>query len=90
MTAVFGGLDLNGKQLLIPWTTLDVTGIVGESSITVSRELDWAVGSDIVVTATGYNPWETETFKLTAVSTTGNTTVLSLNDTLKYRHLGMY
>ena len=41
-----------------------------------------------MIGASRYNPWETETFMITAVSADGMT--LTLNESLKYDHLGMY
>lgn len=41
---------------------------------------------DIVIATTSSDPWETETFKVTAV----NGTTITLNDTAKYEHLGEF
>lgn len=87
---VYGGLDLHGKEVAVPWTTLNTTAQAGESTITVNNVLDWEVGQEIVVAPTGYNAWETETFKITAIAASDNTTIITLNDTLKFKHLGKH
>ncbi|KAK3107766.1 hypothetical protein FSP39_021797 [Pinctada imbricata] len=82
---VFGGLDLHGKDVGVTWTTLASTANVGDNTVTLSEPVEWQVGNDIVVTPTGYSPWEAETFRITAVSV--GKTVLTLNDTLRFRHI---
>ena len=47
--------------------------------------VDWVVGDEIVVAPTQYLAWETETFKVTAVSADKKT--LTLNATIKYKHI---
>lgn len=74
----------------MPWTTLNTTSQPGETTITVNKELDWEVGQEIVIAPTGYNAWETETFKITALAASDNTTIITLNDTLKFKHLGKH
>lgn len=88
LAGVYGGLDLHGKEVAIPWTTLNNTVEAGETSIIVKQELDWAVDNEIVITPTGYKAWETETFKITAISVGSNVTTITLNDTVQFRHLG--
>lgn len=81
---MFGGLDLHGKEVTTPWTTLGATAEVGARSLTLSEAVDWAVGNEIVVTPTGYDPWETETFTITSVSGA----VIGLNDSVQHKHVG--
>ena len=50
--------------------------------------MSWQAGDEIVIGASRYDALETETFKITAVSGDGMT--LTLNESLKYDHLGMY
>jgi hypothetical protein len=54
----------------------------------LNAPVDWEVGNEIVVAPTGYNVWETETFKITAISTANNQSVVTLNDTVTFRHIG--
>ncbi|XP_052063080.1 fibrocystin-L-like [Mytilus californianus] len=84
---VFGGLDLNGKLITTSWTTLATMASIGDQSINVTGEVGWVTGNEIVITPTGYSAWETETFKIDAVSVSNGNTILTLNDTIKYKHL---
>ena len=88
ITGVYGGLDLHGKEVTTPWTTLNTTVQAGETILTLNAPVDWEVGNEIVVAPTGYNVWETETFKITAISTANNQSVVTLNDTVTFRHIG--
>ncbi|XP_013413864.1 fibrocystin-L-like [Lingula anatina] len=84
--AVFGGLDLHGDDKGVSWTQLSQTADAGANSLTLKDDVSqWEVGDEIVVTPTGYKPYETEIFKLTSVS--GNT--IGLNSTLAHKHLGV-
>lgn len=85
---VFGGLDLNGKHITHSWVRLAADANIGDQTITVNEEVGWVVENEIVVTPTGYSAWETETFKITNVNAGGGQTVLMLNDTLRFKHLG--
>lgn len=85
---VFGGLDLNGKHVTHSWVKLAADANIGDQTITVNKEVGWVVENEIVVTPTGYNAWETETFTITNVNAAGGQTVLTLNETLRFKHLG--
>lgn len=53
---------------------------------------DFISGQEILITPTGFNPWEGETFKIVGVRVDAatNNTILDLNDTLQYDHLGKW
>lgn len=87
-TGVFGGLDLFGKEVGTTWTQLALTAEAGEDTIMLAQPVEWSVGDNIVIGPTSYNPWETEAFQITSVA--DNNMNLTLNDTLKYRHVGKY
>ena len=82
---VFGTLDLHGKPRSVTWTHLAQTADVGDGSITVEEDTDWAVGDIIAVATTDYAPWHTETF---TISTVNSPRSFDLNSTFEYRHLG--
>ncbi|KAH3704517.1 hypothetical protein DPMN_079573 [Dreissena polymorpha] len=82
---VYGGLDLFGKDVGRTWTQLAVTANVGSNKIKLADPVQWQTGDDIVIGPTSYNPWETESFRITAVASDNVT--LTLNGTLKYKHL---
>jgi len=83
---VFGGLDLHGQNYTKTWTQLSETVEAGSTTISLADPVDWPVGSDIVIAPTSFNAWESEGVRITAISADGRT--LTLNDTLKYRHVG--
>ncbi|XP_021369085.1 fibrocystin-L-like isoform X2 [Mizuhopecten yessoensis] len=82
---VFGGLDLHGIDGGVTWTRLASSAFAGDSQITLAQAVDWAVGSEIVVAPTGYEPREAETFMITSVSTDKQS--LTLNSSLQYNHV---
>ncbi|XP_052063691.1 fibrocystin-L-like [Mytilus californianus] len=84
---VYGGLDLHGKPINMPWTTLNTTAYPDDSTIKLNTVVDWEVEQEIVVTPTGYSAWETETFQITNVEESDGMSILTLNDTIQYRHL---
>ncbi|XP_069115226.1 fibrocystin-L-like [Argopecten irradians] len=83
--AVFGGLDLHGKDMGVYWTRLASTAVAGDNTITLAEAVNWTAGSEIVLAPTGYDAWETEIFKIISVSSDKIT--LTLNTTLSYRHV---
>ncbi|XP_069115224.1 fibrocystin-L-like [Argopecten irradians] len=82
---VFGGLDLHGKDVGVYWTRLGSTAVAGDNTITLAQAVNWTAGSEIVLAPTGYDAWETETFRINSVSQDGLT--LTLNSSLLYRHV---
>ena len=88
ISGVFGGLDLHGKDVGVTWTTLGSRASEGDDQIILSENVTWIEGDEIVIGASRYDAWETETFMITAVSADGMT--LTLNESLKYDHLGMH
>ncbi|CAD5116834.1 DgyrCDS5681 [Dimorphilus gyrociliatus] len=83
--AVFGGLDLIGKNRTVYWTTLKSPAAAGDSKLILSRAVDWVVGEEIVVAPTGFDVKHTETFTITGVSP--DQTEITLNGTLQFAHI---
>ncbi|XP_035687262.1 fibrocystin-L-like [Branchiostoma floridae] len=81
----FGGCDIHGKNRVVTFTRLAQTGNVGDSTITLVDAVDWAVGDDIAIATTTFDVWQTETFKI--VSLSEDTTTITLNGTLAYKHM---
>ena len=69
------------------WTRLSKTALQGSTSLQLEEAVDWSTGEEILVTSTSYSAWQTETFRITQIS--ADKTTLTLNDTLKFKHLGM-
>ncbi|XP_022097673.1 fibrocystin-L-like isoform X1 [Acanthaster planci] len=84
---VFGGLDIHGKNRSIYWTQLSATVSPGDSTLTVKDETDWEVGDEIVVATTSYEAWQTETFKIEAVT---DASTFQINGTFAFRHIAEY
>ncbi|XP_022094388.1 fibrocystin-L-like [Acanthaster planci] len=84
---VFGGLDIHGKNRSIYWTQLSATVSPGDTTLTVRDQTDWQVGDEIVVAATSYEAWQTETFKIEAVT---DTSTFQINGSFAYRHVADY
>ncbi len=82
---VFGGLDLHGIPRSVAWTRLAQTASAGANQIVVETGVDWVVGDEIVIASTTISAWQTEIFKISAVS---SNTTLTLDGTLQYAHLG--
>ncbi|KAJ8334858.1 hypothetical protein SKAU_G00404970 [Synaphobranchus kaupii] len=83
---VFGSLDLYGMPHTIYRTKLRSTAPAGSATLSLQEAVDWQVGDDIVISTTSYDPWETETRNIVAVSADGRT--LTLNHSLSHAHIG--
>ncbi|XP_053388767.1 fibrocystin-L-like isoform X2 [Mercenaria mercenaria] len=82
---VFGGLDLIGEDKGVAWTYLDDTANLGSRRIVLLEKVRWSKGDEIVISATGLGPGQSETFKIDSVGT--DQVTIALNDTLKFQHI---
>ncbi|TSK31508.1 Fibrocystin-L [Bagarius yarrelli] len=82
---VFGALELHGMPHNIYHTKLAQTAWAGSSSLTLQDSVDWQAGDEIVLSTTSYDPWQTETRTISAVTDNGLT--LSLDQPLTYTHI---
>ena len=69
----------------VTWTQLASTVEAGDSEFTVIVDTDWRVGDEIVVTATSYEAWHTETFR---ISSKTDSRTFSINGTFAHMHTG--
>lgn len=83
--AVFGGLDLYGKNKTVHWTSLQNSAAVGDNKLVLKEPVDWEVGNEIVVAPTGYDVSHTETFTIAALSV--DKTEITLNSTVRFPHI---
>ncbi|XP_033759106.1 fibrocystin-L-like [Pecten maximus] len=83
----WGAVEMHGQDVGVPWTTLASTVNPGATSITLSESVAWDIGSEIVVAPTSYDMWESETFRITSISTDRKT--LNLNASIQYVHSGI-
>ncbi|KAI8520669.1 hypothetical protein Bbelb_004230 [Branchiostoma belcheri] len=81
----FGGLDLFGDPKSPSWTSLAQTANTGDITLTLQDPVNWQRGDEIVVSPTGFNAWETETFTITDVS--DDMMTLTLDAPLQHRHI---
>jgi hypothetical protein len=84
-----GTVDLHGANVIRTWTRLAATATAGTTQITLLQNVDWPVGSQIVIATTGdyMSQGESETRIITAVSPNGLT--LTLDSPLNNTHLGI-
>jgi hypothetical protein len=84
-----GIVDMHGRSVVRIWTRLANTAAVGARNITLLQDVDWPVGSRIVIATTGdyLSQRETETRTITAISSNGR--VLTLDSPLTFEHLGL-
>ena len=81
---VFGQLALYGQRRDIIWTHLAKTALPELDTIEVIDTPDWYVGDEIVIASTSFEMLHTEKFRIVSISQG----TITLNDTLKYKHLG--
>jgi len=58
----------------------------GSNQIVLKEPVRWSTGSEIVIGPTSYNVREAESFKINSISS--DMVTLTLNDTLRYKHIG--
>lgn len=66
------------------WTELASTVNPGDNTLTLTTAVDWQVGEEIVVAATGYNHYESERKTITAVS--ADMKMLTVSTPFIYKH----
>ena len=80
---VYGGLDLHGIPRQPSWTRLAQTATAGSNQLFLIESVDWQVSEEIVVSTTSYDPFQTETFKITNVVKN----IVKLNASLLFNHV---
>ena len=79
-------MKLHGLSHNYVWTKLASNAVPGSNVIELDVEVDWAPGSEIIITPTSYNFRELE--KCTIRSVTNNGRTLLLDQALEHLHLG--
>uniref|UniRef100_A0AAR2IPV4 Polycystic kidney and hepatic disease 1 (autosomal recessive)-like 1 n=1 Tax=Pygocentrus nattereri TaxID=42514 RepID=A0AAR2IPV4_PYGNA len=82
---VFGTLDLYGLPHNVYRTKLASTAQAGSNTISLQEPVDWQAGDEIVLSTSSYDPGQTETRTITAV--TNNNLTLTLDQPLTYTHI---
>ena len=86
--AVYGSVNLVGNPRAYVKSRLQTTLNPGATQLTVQEPVDWVVGDVIVVSSTEYDVTQAENFTVTAVTSSGRTTTLSLSAPAVNRHFG--
>jgi hypothetical protein len=83
----FGTLDMHGVAKTPSWTEMEKTVEKGAKSIQLVKEVNWAVGDEISIAATGYNPREGERRFITKIDRKDKSKpILTLDKPLEFRH----
>ncbi|CAF1212069.1 unnamed protein product [Rotaria sordida] len=84
-----GTVDMHGKTTLRTWTKLGITANNGSSTITLLQQVDWPIGSQVIIATTGdfLSQQESEVRRIMNISSDGLT--LTLDEPLTYTHLGV-
>ncbi|KAG2491954.1 hypothetical protein HYH03_009686 [Edaphochlamys debaryana] len=90
LAALRGGtIDLNGATVTQRWTRLNVTANAGDSALTLVgdvRQAGWQAGSRILVASTSYNWKQSEMRTVTAITSDGSYSTLTLDSALAHAH----
>ena len=79
-------LDLHGRPALRTWTRLNFTAEAGATAMCFTQPVDWAVGSQLVITSTGFSMHEAEQRTMTSLS--GDRRCVTFDTPLVHQHLG--
>lgn len=81
-----GVISLYGKSGKSDVAKLSGTANSGTRTINLDRAVSWQVGDQIVVSASDFDPWETEKRIITSIAS--NKRSITLNSSLNYKHWG--
>jgi hypothetical protein len=81
---IFGFADFHGQDVGVSWTKLAATSAAGSDTLELSEPTTWTAGSEVLISATGYELHETE--RRTIASVSGTT--ITLTEALEFEHLG--
>ena len=84
-----GTLDMHGQSTVKTWTRLGLTAANGSSTITLIDPVDWPVNSEIVIATTGDRLSQQECEKRRIMNVSSDGRQLTLNEPLRYTHLGV-
>lgn len=87
-SAVFGGLELHGRDIGESWLRLAQTANAGSNTIVVDGNIsNWRIDDEIVITSTSYSPDETERKLINSIDSSTGT--ITLETPLTYTHQGI-
>lgn len=74
-----GTLDMHGPKR-VSWTVLENTTEIGATQLTLREKVDWKVGEEIAIAATGYDGREGESRTIEAIDNTNpDKPIITLN-----------
>ena len=76
-------LDMHGVDNGTPWVKLASTAEAGDTTLTLSEDVTWPAGGEIVVSSTSWEYKETE--RMTIASVAGS--IVTLKEGLKFKHM---
>ena len=82
----YGTLDMHGKPVSPSWTRLDATAAVGDTHLTLSEEVGWAVGDRIAIASSDFDMNHAEEVVITAVDS--DLMGVEFTPALVYSHYG--
>ena len=77
--------SMYGRPRKPTWTTISATISIGDTTLTVTDDVDWKVGETIVVAATSFYHFEAEQRVITGI--TGKT--ITVNEKFKHKHVSV-
>ncbi|XP_071828580.1 fibrocystin-L-like isoform X3 [Apostichopus japonicus] len=84
-----GTLDLHGKPVAVTWTHLAETINPGDTEMTLKQPVDWKVGDQIVIAATGHRHSQRENEFLTITDISDDNTTLTFTPAVVYKHISL-
>ena len=78
----------SGQEVPLTWTRLSATANAGDTTLTLVDPVEWNVGDEIVIAATGDHHTQSENEKKTISAISGDKMTLTLDSALEADHLG--
>ena len=78
----------SGQEVPLTWTRLSATANAGDTTLTLIDPVEWNVGDEIVIAATGDHHTQSENEKKTISAISGDKMTLTLDSALEADHLG--
>ena len=81
-----GSVDVHGVERTPTWTMLGKSANVGETTIELIQEVDWAANEKIIIAPTGLDRDEYEEMTIVSNAKSGGKSTLTLAAPLKFKH----
>ncbi|KAJ8026005.1 Fibrocystin-L [Holothuria leucospilota] len=84
-----GTLDLHGKPVAVTWTHLASTISPGDTEMTLMQPVDWKVGDEIVIAASGHRHAQRQNEMLTITDISDDNMTLTFTPAVEYTHISL-